>query len=339
MKINKYILIAVVAFGIMESAQAQSKKQLNFEYFYNEINRDTLSKNLKILASDEFEGRKTGEIGQKKAAAFLVKQYQHYKLSAAKNTKNYIQAVPASFMDKGYGPVLKDSENVVAYIKGSEYPDETLVISAHYDHMGIQNGQIFYGADDNASGTAAVLEIARLFKEAAKKGLGPKRSILFLHFTGEEFGLYGSKYYVENPLFPLDKTIADLNIDMIGRRSDAYLETGNYIYLVGSDRLSKELHEISENANNQYTQLTLDYKYNVIGEPEQIYYRSDHYNFVKKGIPVIFYYNGPHEDYHKSTDTADKIDYDLLKKRVQLIFATAWELANKKERITLNPQS
>lgn len=339
MKFNKYILIAVVALGIIGTTQAQHKKQHNFEYFYNEINRDTLSKNLMMLASDEFEGRKTGEIGQKKAAAFLVKQYQNYKISAPKKAKNHLQTVPASFMDKGYGPVLKESENVVAYIKGSEYPDETLVISAHYDHMGIQNGQIFYGADDNASGTAGVLEIARLFKEATKKGLGPKRSILFLHFTGEEFGLYGSKYYVENPLYPLEKTIADLNIDMIGRRSDAYLETGNYIYLVGSDRLSKELHEVSENANNQYAQLTLDYKYNVIGEPEQIYFRSDHYNFVKKGIPAIFYYNGSHEDYHKSTDTADKIDYDLLKKRVQLIFATAWELANRKERITLNPQS
>ncbi len=339
MHLTKCIIIALVAVGVLGPVQAQRKKQLNFEYFYNEINRDTLAKNLKMLASDEFEGRKTGEIGQKKAAAFLVKQYQNYKISAPKNAKKHLQEVPASFMDKGYGPVLKDSENVVAYIKGSEFPNETIVISAHYDHMGIQNGEIFYGADDNASGTAGVLEIARLFKEAEKNGFSPKRSLLFLHFTGEEFGLYGSKYYVENPLYPLENTIADLNIDMIGRRSDAYIETGNYIYLVGSDRLSTELHEVSESVNQKYAQLTLDYKYNVVGEPEQIYFRSDHYNFVKKGIPVIFYYNGPHADYHKSTDTADKIDYDLLKKRVQLIFATAWELANRKERITLNPQS
>lgn len=326
----------LTVFGFHPSIQAQDKIPLSFDYFYNQINQDTLNKNLYILASEEFEGRRTGEDGQKKAATFLVNQYKNYSICAPVGTENYLQTVPSEFMKKLFSPPLKDSENVIAYIKGSQYPEETLVISAHYDHMGIEFGKTYYGADDNASGTVGVLEIARVFQQAVQNGFTPKRSLVFLHVTGEEFGLHGSRYYVEHPLFPLKNTIANLNIDMIGRRSKDYLQEGNYIYLVGSNRLSTELHEVSEQANKKYTNLTLDYKYNVKGEPEQIYFRSDHYNFVRKGIPVIFYYNGPHEDYHKPTDTADKIDYALLKKRVQLIFATAWELLNRDDRIKNN---
>ncbi|WP_430613021.1 M28 family metallopeptidase [Flavobacterium sp. JP2137] len=335
---NRYttLLMGFAVLSLCGPITAQDKAAGNFDYFYGQINRDTLSKNLYILASDDFEGRRTGEEGQKKAAAFLVKQYENYRIAPANNTENYLQKVPSEYMKKPLRPLLKDSENVVAYIRGSEFPEETLVISAHYDHMGIEFGETFYGADDNASGTVGVLEIARVFQEAVRNGFTPKRSILFLHVTGEEFGLHGSRFYVDNPLYSLENTIADLNIDMIGRRSDEYLEQGNYIYLVGSDRLSADLHEVSEKINQTYSQLTLDYKYNVKGEPEQIYFRSDHYNFVRKGIPVIFYYNGPHADYHQPTDTADKIDYELLTKRVQLIFATAWELANRNARIKIN---
>ncbi|WP_255555278.1 M28 family metallopeptidase [Flavobacterium sp. NKUCC04_CG] len=336
MKVPQFLLITLTVLGVNGSAVAQEKNQLDFEYFYAQINQDTLYKNLHILASDEFEGRKTGELGQKKAAAFLVKQYQNYQITPAAGTENYLQTVPSAFMKKLFSPLLNDSENVIAYIRGSEFPEETLVISAHYDHMGIEFGKTFYGADDNASGTVGVLEIARVFQEAVRHGFTPKRSLLFLHATGEEFGLHGSSYYVMHPSYSLENTFANLNIDMIGRRSNDYIEQGNYIYLVGSDRLSTELHEVSESVNKQYSNLTLDYKYNVKGEPEQIYFRSDHYNFVRKGIPVIFYYNGPHADYHKATDTADKIDYPLLQKRVQLIFATAWELINRDERIKNN---
>jgi len=324
----RYTFVFILLLLLNSCSISQNTSNTSVSYIHL-INKDTLSKNLYSLASDEFEGRKTGEIGQKKAADFIKKQYQNYNISAPSGTPNYFQSVPSNFM----GNILKDSENVLAYIPGSEFPDEVIVISAHYDHMGKGNLSVFYGADDNASGTAAVLEIARIFKKAVSEGNRPKRSLLFIHFTAEEFGLFGSRYYVENPLFPLKNTVANLNIDMIGRVANPYLSSPNYIYLVGSDRLSSELHTISEQANTKYTQLNLDYKYNEPNDPEMIYYRSDHYNFAKNGIPSLFYYNGPHPDYHKESDTADKINYPLLKKRVELIFATAWELANRTKRI------
>ncbi|WP_179006700.1 M28 family peptidase [Winogradskyella forsetii] len=230
------------------------------------------------------------------------------------------------------------SENVVAYIKGSEKPDEIVVISAHLDHEGIKNGEIYNGADDDGSGTVAILEIAEAFKTAEKAGHGPKRSILFLHVTGEEKGLLGSRHYTDNdPIFPLENTVADLNIDMIGR-TDPKRTTGtrNYIYLIGSDKLSTELHYISEEANTKYVNMELDYTFNDDNDPNRFYYRSDHYNFAKHNIPVIFYFNGTHADYHKPTDTPDKIQYDLLETRTRLVFYTAWEVANRAERIVVD---
>lgn len=230
------------------------------------------------------------------------------------------------------------SENVVAYIKGSEKPEEILVISAHLDHEGVKNGEIYNGADDDGSGTVAILEIAEAFKMAEKAGHGPKRSILFLHVTGEEKGLLGSKYYADiDPIFPLENTVANLNIDMIGRTDPKRtIGTRNYIYLIGSDKLSTDLHNISEEANTKYIQMELDYKFNDDNDPNRFYYRSDHYNFAKNNIPVIFYFNGTHDDYHKPSDTADKIEYDLLETRTRLVFYTAWEVANRTERIVVD---
>ncbi len=230
------------------------------------------------------------------------------------------------------------SENVVAYIKGSEKPDEIIVISAHLDHEGIKDGQIYNGADDDGSGTVALLEIAEAIKTAEKAGNGPKRSILFLHVTGEEKGLLGSRHYTDNdPIFPLVNTVADLNIDMIGRIDPKRKEGDrNYVYLIGSDKLSTELHNISEEVNTKYTNIELDYTYNDENDPNRFYYRSDHYNFAKNNIPVIFYFNGTHDDYHKPSDTPDKIEYDLLENRTRLVFYTAWELANRGERIVVD---
>lgn len=230
------------------------------------------------------------------------------------------------------------SENVAALIKGSEKPDEYIIISAHLDHEGIKNGEIYNGADDDGSGTVAILEIAEAFKMAAKNGQGPKRSILFLHVTGEEKGLLGSRYYTDiDPIFPLANTVADLNIDMIGRIDPKHEEgDGNYLYLIGSDKLSTELHTISEAVNNKYTNIVFDYTYNEDDDPNRFYYRSDHYNFAKNNIPVIFYFSGTHIDYHKPTDTPEKIRYDLLENRTKLIFYTAWELANRDQRILVD---
>jgi len=195
------------------------------------------------------------------------------------------------------------------------------------------NEEIYNGADDNASGTSGLLEIARVFKKAQAAGHGPKRSIIFLHCTGEEYGLHGSRYYTQYPLYPLAQTLVNLNVDMIGRIDEKHKDTPDYLYLIGADRIDKKLHQLSEATNQQYTQLLLDYQYNDPKDPEMLYYRSDHYNFAKQGIPVIFYYNGIHPDYHKPTDTVDKIAFESMQKRIQLIFATLWQLANNNHSI------
>ena len=230
------------------------------------------------------------------------------------------------------------SENVIAMIRGSEKPDEYIVISAHLDHIGSHDGKVYNGADDDGSGTVAILEIAEAFQKAVENGHGPKRSIVFLHVTAEEKGLLGSQYYTDyDPVVSLKNTVANLNIDMIGR-TDPKRKRGkrNYIYLIGSDKLSSELHKVSEMVNDKFTNIELDYTYNDENDPNRFYYRSDHYNFAKKNIPIIFYFNGTHADYHKATDTADKIQYDLLENRAKLVFHTAWELANMKKRIVVD---
>jgi len=231
-----------------------------------------------------------------------------------------------------------DSENVVAFIKGSEKPEEYVVISSHLDHIGITgDGQINNGADDDGSGTVAMLEIAQAFKKAADEGNGPKRSVVFLHVTGEEKGLLGSRYYTDvDPVFPLENTVVDLNIDMIGRIDPNYTGARNYLYLIGSDKLSTELHNLSERVNKKYTNIEFDYTYNDENDPNRFYYRSDHYNFAKNNIPIIFYFNGTHADYHRPSDTPDKINYDLLENRSRLIFYTAWEIANRPNRLLVD---
>jgi len=230
------------------------------------------------------------------------------------------------------------SKNVASVVKGSEFPDEYVIISAHSDHIGVNdNGEVNNGADDDGSGSMAVLELAEAFKIAADKGQRPKRSIIFLHVTGEEKGLLGSQYYTDiDPLVPLANTVANLNIDMIGRIDPKREGDRNYLYLIGSDKLSTELHNLSEEVNKKYTNIEFDYTYNDENDPNRFYYRSDHYNFAKNNIPIIFYFNGTHDDYHKVGDTPDKIEYDLLENRTRLVFYTAWELANRADRITVD---
>ncbi|PHN99129.1 peptidase M28 [Tenacibaculum discolor] len=301
------------------------------------ITAKDLGKHLFIYASDEFEGRNTGEPGQKKAVKYLKDFYVSQGIASPLGGNDYFQEVPSEYLSNNRrGMTLKDSENVVAFIKGTEKPDEIVVISAHLDHEGVKNGEIYNGADDDGSGTVAILEIAEAFKQAADAGKGPKRSILFLHVTGEEKGLLGSKYYTENPIFPLANTVADLNIDMIGRVDDRHKGNPNYVYLIGSDKLSTELHNISEAMNKKYTNIDLDYKYNDDNDPNRFYYRSDHYNFAKHNIPIIFYFNGTHADYHRPTDTPDKINYEMLENRARLVFHTAWEVANRENRVVVD---
>ncbi len=232
--------------------------------------------------------------------------------------------------------ITNNASNVAGYIEGTDKKDEYVILTGHYDHLGMRNNQIYYGADDDGSGTCTVIEMAQAFAKAKAEGHGPRRTILFMTVSGEEKGLWGSEHYSDNPLFPLDKTSVDLNTDMIGRidteRKTA--DTLNYVYVIGHDKLSSELVGINEAANNQHTGLTLDYRFDDPKDPNRIYYRSDHYNFARKGIPILFFYDGMlQSDYHKPTDTVDKIYWDVYEKRARMIFYTAWEMANRDDML------
>lgn len=231
-----------------------------------------------------------------------------------------------------------NGNNVLGYIEGTDdqLKKELVVITAHYDHLGKRGDAIYNGADDNGSGTSTVLGIAEAFARAKKEGTGPRRSILCMLVTGEEKGLLGSQFYTERPIYPLENTIVNINVDMVGRVDEKYEDNPNYIYVIGSNRLSTELHEINETANKKYTQLTLDYTYNAPDDPNRYYYRSDHYNFAEKGIPAIFYFNGTHDDYHRTSDTVEKINFEKMENVARLVFYTGWELANRDKRIVVD---
>ena len=334
---KKILLFFLIPFFLL----SQTKKSVSD--YANTITSNELQNLLYVYASDYFGGRETGSKGQKLAVNFIKEFYKKNNIKPGQGTEDYFQIIQ-NIKTKKYnlnndvfvrGGVF-NSENVVSVIEGSEFPDEYIIISSHLDGHGTHEGKIFNGADDDGSGTVSLLEIAEAFQIAVEDGNGPKRTLVFLHVTGEEKGLLGSAFYVRNPLYPLKKTMVNLNVDMIGRldpkRKD---KDSNYIYLIGSDRLSQELHDISETVNNKYTQLKLDYTFNEENDPNRFYERSDHFNFAKNNIPVIFYFNGTHEDYHMPSDTPDKINYDILTKRSKLIFYTAWELSNRKTKIKL----
>ncbi len=227
------------------------------------------------------------------------------------------------------------SSNVLGLLEGSDLKDEYVVLTAHYDHLGTKDGIVWNGADDDGSGTVTILELAKAFAKAKAAGKGPRRSILFMTVSGEEKGLWGSDYYSSHPVYPLNKTSVNLNIDMVGRIDPGrkHGDSTNYVYVIGDDKLSSDLKPISESINKKYSKMELDYKYNDPNDPERIYYRSDHYNFAKMGVPVIFYFSGLHPDYHKPTDTPDKINYNLMQKRARLVFYTAWDMANRDDML------
>ncbi len=224
----------------------------------------------------------------------------------------------------------RQSENVAGLLEGSDpkLKDEFLVFTAHYDHLGVgSDGTIYHGADDDGSGTTAVLEVAEAFAGNRDK---PRRSILFMTVAGEEKGLLGSRYYVNHPLVPLEKTIANLNTDMIGRTDKKHddLNEVNYTYVIGSDKISTELDSVLKVANAESENLSLDYTFNDERDPNQFYRRSDHFNFARNGIPVVFFFTGVHVDYHRPTDTIDKIMFPKMERITRLIFYTGWKVAN-----------
>ena len=343
---NIFLLIIIGLFSLNSNSQLQKAKK-----FAKTITAEELKEHLYVYASDEFEGRNTGAEGQKKAVEYLRNFYIENKIEPGDPDKDYFQKMKLNLRRGNEGEV--DSENVIAIIKGTEIPDEYLILTAHLDHVGYgRTGsrsrdayigevkeRIHNGADDDGSGTVAMLEIAQAFKDASEKGKGPKRSIIFLHVTGEEKGLLGSAYYADNPIYPLEDTITNLNLDMIGRIDPTRKgDKREYIYIIGSDHDSQDLHDVSEQTNLETVNIDLDYRYNDKNDPNRFYYRSDHYNFAKNGIPIIFYFSGTHPDYHLPSDTPDKIEYDLLELRSKLVFYTAWNIANRDERIKIDPK-
>ncbi|GAB3300457.1 M28 family peptidase [Hymenobacter tenuis] len=228
------------------------------------------------------------------------------------------------------------TENVLGYLEGTDLKEEIMVLSSHYDHIGVINGEVHNGADDDGSGTVTVLEMAEAFVKAKAEGHGPRRSILFLTVTGEEKGLLGSEYYTDHPIFPLEKTMVDLNTDMVGRTDKDHEGKGDYVYVIGSDKLSSQLHQVLIAQNEKYTQMDLDFRFNDPEDPNRFYYRSDHYNFAKHGIPVAFFFNGVHDDYHGPGDEVEKIEFPKMEKRARLVFYTAWELATRDQRIVVD---
>jgi len=307
-----------------------SEKLLKYEHYYK--------KNRTRLTSDVIEEDQLtialSEKGLKKL--FEAANIKEDKL-AKKGVKVISKKLPLDFeLRIGKPNNQLSGENVLAYIPGSTKPEELVVITAHYDHLGAKDSLIFNGADDDGTGTVSLLEIAQSFMLAAKEGYRAERSILIMPVSGEEKGLLGSRYYTENPVFPLENTVANLNIDMIGRYDEDHKDDSNYVYLIGSDKLSTDLHKVSESVNSTYSKIDLDYRYNDENDPNRFYYRSDHYNFAKNNVPVIFYFSGVHEDYHKATDTVEKIDFEKTTRIARLVFLTAWELANREERIRLD---
>jgi hypothetical protein len=234
------------------------------------------------------------------------------------------------------------TQNVVAVLEGGDraLKNEYVAIGAHYDHVGVGKAvagdSIYNGADDDGSGTVAVLAMA----EAFASGQRPKRSILLVWHTGEEQGLWGSKYITAHPVIPLNQIIAQLNIDMIGRsqqESNSHadneeLSGPNEIYVIGSTMMSTELGVLSEKVNKSYLNLDFNYKYDDLKDPNQFFYRSDHFNYAQKGVPIIFYFDGLHQDYHQPSDSVEKIDFQKMEKVTRTIYATAWELANLAKR-------
>ncbi len=311
-------------------------------YYSSLLQEENIKQHLSILASDKFEGRETGTRGQKLAAEYIAAQFKKVGLSPYKDSSFfqsfYIKerrATQKGLFKRKY--VKLPTENVIAYLPGTDLKEEFIVISAHYDHLGIIDGEIYNGADDDGSGTSALIEMARVFVQAKANGNGPRRSVIFIAFAGEEKGLLGSAHYAKNPVFNLSQTVCDLNMDMIARVDKHYEnDTSKYIYLIGADKLSTELHEISEANNKACCNFSIDYRYNDPKDINRFYYRSDHYNFAKKGVPVIFYFRGIHNDYHEPEDDIEKINFTTIKSVSQLVFYTAWEIANKEQRLRVD---
>ncbi|MBO0934322.1 M28 family peptidase [Fibrella aquatilis] len=326
---------------------------------------ELLKKHVYFLASDSLKGRETGTQGQRDAAIYCSRTFRQNRLSpffmvdsgsaSFRSTYPFVSTDVAMFGQRMPGQAgsrsalpttitrfeltdpprnHRDSmrvlygQNVGGLLLGTDLKQQVVIISAHYDHLGRKGGQIFPGADDNGSGTASVLSIAATFDSLAQQGIRPRRSVLFLLFSGEEGGLIGSAYFTTHCPLLTDQIVCDLNVDMVGRVDDAHRKKPAYCYLISGER-DGGLRKVVDRANKQSVNLELNFDYDTPTDPNQFYYRSDHYNFAKYGIPILFFMDGLHPDYHRPTDTADRINYEVLQQRATLVFQTAWLMANE----------
>ena len=308
------------------------------------VSERELMSHLSFLASDAVQGREAGTPFEKVAATYLIAHHQRWgnppflknsyihtfplrrirsTTENPDNPKNSSKKKPVQTSKSLYDTLI--AWNVLAYRPGTVQPGQYVILSAHYDHLGVNSrGEVYNGADDNGSGTAVLLEAARLLSLLPP----PKRSIIFFHTGAEEKGLVGAFRFVRDSLIPLDSIVAVLNVDMLGRADTLHQPGENYLYAIGPAYTTPRLREIHEAVNAACCGWQFDYRYDDKSHPERLFYRSDHYAFAQKGVPAVFYFGGLHEDYHQTTDDIEKIEPARLRRSAVLLAALAWTLAN-----------
>jgi Zn-dependent M28 family amino/carboxypeptidase len=305
------------------------------------ITAHRLKSHLEFLAHDLLEGRDSPSRGLDITAEYIVAQLKLWGVQPAGPNGSFLQRFPYRRRGASTDEPVQTVPNVIAMIPGSDskLKEEMVLLSAHLDHVGMApegEDRIFNGAHDDGSGSVSILEMAYAFS----RGKAPKRTIVFVWHGAEEKGLVGSRYLVNNPPFPLEKVVACLNIDMIGKSKapddtnprNADLTGPNSVYLIGSTRMSTELGKVAQDVNKRLYNLEYNPKYDRRDDPERIYFRSDHINYVRKGIPALFWFDGINAEYHHVDDEVDRLDFTKLERIARTIYATALEVANRRDR-------
>ncbi|MDR1198656.1 MAG: M28 family peptidase [Prevotellaceae bacterium] len=290
------------------------------EKYSVKINKNDLEEIVTALCSPEFEGRRFGSVGNQKAMEYIASEFKKRNISKS-NGNLYEQFFKD---DNKYGI------NVMGIVEGYLYPDENIIVTCHYDGLGMADSTLFPGADDNATGVAALIEIAEAFSAAAISNVRPKRSVIFIAFDAGKHQMTGSKIYSKYPVKPVEKTQILLNMDMLGRDDCGLTEDeSNYVFLLCHEQVSPFLQQINDSINSVHTHLKTEYDFYRNQQIFDLFYpTSDHYNFTGK-VPAVFYTGGINADVHSPNDTPDKISYTTLRNRALLVFYTAWIYANQ----------
>lgn len=308
--LNEYISSQIIMFGHEADSMKREQKYLDSLTIKSDDYIETFVLNIPILEDLLNLSKENLEKTWKEEGIEAIPEALYSKYTTAQRNKFSI-----------------NSENVGGFIRGTKRPEEVVIIIAHYDHIGVnKNGEVNNGADDNASGTAAVLEIAEAFSKAVADGIEPERSILFIPVSGEELGIFGSRYYTIDPYFKLDSTVLVLNMDMIGRANFSHRKGRNFVYVSTMAGKHRKMKKLSRKMNRKYIHFKCDA---TPGPVRKAMWRfgSDHLYFVKKDVPAIAYFTGIHKDYHKPTDTPEKLNYENMENIARLVYFTAWEVA------------